>query len=334
MIDEKQTVTGKSRRHFIKAAIASTAGVTGLITEKIYAIDYNAPVPESKGLTGYLNHGNLYVRLNNMHLLCYRAHSAIKYPYFHPLSGPVTGTSLTTESALPYPHHRGLWLGCSTLNGGDYWGGTALGKGQIRSVQLELSESDESSVTFTDQCHWIRDDAESPLEDQRSFRVRAQDDRTHILDCNFELLARQDIEIKKAKHSLFALRAAPDISPAYGGTLLNAEGGEGAKGTYGKPAKWCTYFGNRKVQPDVVEGIAIMNHPTNFDGDCPWFTRNYGHLSPSPFNFLSEPWRLAEGETLRLKYRVVLYAGTPADVGLDDLYDHWIQHDHDAQASS
>ena len=43
-----------------------------------------------------------------------------------------------------------------------------------------------------------------------------------------------------------------------------------------------------------------MDHPNNFGGDCPWFTRDYGHLSPSPFNFLDQPWRMEPGETLTL----------------------------------
>jgi hypothetical protein len=67
-----------------------------------------------------------------------------------------------------------------------------------------------------------------------------------------------------------------------------------------------------------------MDHPKNFGGNCPWFTRDYGHLSPSPFNFLDEPWRMEEGEMLKLKYRVALHAGTPQEADLDTIYDQWI----------
>jgi len=47
-------------------------------------------------------------------------------PIFYPLGGPATGLSLLAESALPCPHHRGLWLGCQPLIDGDYWGDTSL----------------------------------------------------------------------------------------------------------------------------------------------------------------------------------------------------------------
>jgi hypothetical protein len=74
----------------------------------------------------------------------------------------------------------------------------------------------------------------------------------------------------------------------------------------------------------VVEGIALMDHPDNPWAPCPWFTRDYGHLSPSPFGFLDRPWRLDRGQSIRLRYRVVLHGGTPDDADLDGVYDRWI----------
>ena len=38
----------------------------------------------------------------------------------------------------------------------------------------------------------------------------------------------------------------------------------------------------RAGRPDIVEGIAVMTHPKNPFRSI-WFTRDYGHLSPSPF---------------------------------------------------
>jgi hypothetical protein len=67
-----------------------------------------------------------------------------------------------------------------------------------------------------------------------------------------------------------------------------------------------------------------MDHPKNFGGNCPWFTRDYGHLSPSPFAFLEKPWTLAKGQSLDLNYRVVLFAGTPQQASLDSIYRQWV----------
>lgn len=104
---------------------------------------------------------------------------------------------------------------------------------------------------------------------------------------------------------------------------MNSRGQVGAAATYGQAAEWCGYHGPRR-HSNIVEGIAVLNHPENFGGDCPWFTRDYGHLSPSPFNFLPKPWSLEQGESLSLKYCVVMHAGTPQEANLDKVYKEWI----------
>ena len=334
-----------SRRKFAKTSIVVAIGAQGMLMPQNFIDSWQHPHdvklakvkkddwrhrwnekqdPQAKGLTGYLNHGNLLVRYNNLPLLNYRASQTLKYPYFSPLNGPKSGLSLTTESGLPYPHHRGLWLGCEPMDGGDYWGPTPLSVGQIRSTDLKMQDSGNDSIRFTDYCKWIRDDTESPLEDRRTFEVFVPNKHIRLLDCEFEIIALKDISISSAKHAFFAIRCAPDIAPTYGGTLMNSEGDIGAEGTYGQPARWCTYFGPRSLRPDIVEGIAVMDHPDNFGGISPWFTRDYGHLSPQPFNFLKEPFQMSKGETLVLKYRIVLYAGTPSQANLDALYEQWI----------
>lgn len=320
-----------SRRRFVQASIGTAIGVGGFAGPRILWGDWRhrwnlRTDPAADGLTGYLNHGNVFVRFNNLPLLGYRAQPALKYPYIAPLHGPASGLPLTTESSLPYPHHRSLWLGCEPMDGGDYWSDGALSRGHIRSMNLQMNEPpDDGTLSFTDHCEWVREGADSPLEDVRKFRVRVPNKRVRLLECHFSLTARKDLEIGRAKHSFFAIRCAPDIAPTYGGTLLNSEGDEGAEGTYGKPTKWCSYFGPRRLRPDVVEGIAIMDHPENFGGECPWFTRDYGHLSPQPFVFRDKPYHLSRGEILELKYCVVLHAGTPKQAGLDAIYQQWVR---------
>ena len=68
-----------------------------------------------------------------------------------------------------------------------------------------------------------------------------------------------------------------------------------------------------------------MDHPKNPWAPCPWFTRDYGHLSPSPFNFRDKPWTMGKGESIRMKYRVALHAGTPAEANLDEVYKQWLR---------
>ncbi len=312
-----------TRRTALKAGLA--AGLTAASwPHRAQAIDYTQPVEEAKGLTAYLKDGEVQLRWENMPLMVYRAKPAQKYPYFYPLNGLGSGMSLTTESALPYPHHRGLWLGCEPMNGGDYWADNGLESGHIKSIGLDLGTTTPQSAEILDRCQWVRQGAPSPLSDEREFKVTVLDDKVWVIDADLKVKANQDIEIERAKHSFFAIRAASDISCTYGGTLENSEGGQGAEGTYGKEARWCGYYGKRRYQPEVVEGIAVMTHPDN-PWKPIWFTREYGHLSPSPLNFLDEPWRLAKGKTLQLKYRVVLHVGTQKEADLESVYKQWIE---------
>jgi hypothetical protein len=286
------------------------------------AVDYEKPAPGSEKLTAEQSNGLMLFRWNNRTLGTYRALASQKFPYFYPLAGPATGVSLVAESALPYPHHRGIWLGCQPLNEGDYWGDTPLDKGQIRTTALQLGKAGPQSAAFTNACEWVRPDAPSPLEDKRTFTIQYVDPKLWWLDADITVTARQDVTIKQAKHSFFALRVISQLSPLYGGVLSNSEGGTGAEGTYGKPARWCGYHG--KTYADVVEGLAVMDHPENPWAPCPWFTRDYGHFSPSPFAFLKQPWTLPNGKSIRMRYRVVLHSGTPRQAGLDALYRKWI----------
>ena len=311
----------------IGAAVGAASALPAWLGSPACAIDFTTPVPEANDLTAYNNHGQILLRYNNQIAAAYRANPAQKYPYFCPLVGPLSGSSLTTESALPYPHHRGLWLGCDPLAGGNYWSDGPLSEGQIRSTGIEIVEGKQTpnSVVFSDRCEWIRANAPSPCSDVRQISFAVRDERIRTLDFRVQLTAAIDLEIRRAKHSFFAMRCAPDISPMYGGVLMNSEGGVGAEGTYGKPASWCGYHGRRATQEKVVEGIAIMDHPENPWAPCPWFTREYGHLSPSPFNFLKKPWTLAAGESIDLRYRVVLHVGDPKEADLDGLYDQWVR---------
>ncbi|WP_425395118.1 PmoA family protein [Aeoliella sp.] len=284
-----------------------------------------APPPEgAEFLTAYPYGGQILLRWNNHIVAAYRANPEQKYPYLGNLAGPASGLSLTTESSLPYPHHRGVWLGCDPLHGGDYWKDSSHDRGQVRTTRLEVLDQSPTAVSLANDCTWERPGQSALLDDSRTIKFHVVDEERRTIDFDITLTAKQDISIGKAKHSFFALRVAPDLAPQNGGTLVNAEGLVGEAETYGQPTRWCDYYGARAQRPDVVEGIAVMDHPENPWAPCPWFTRDYGHLSPSPFNFLGKKWQLANGESIRLRYRVVLHAGSPKEADLNGLWGDWV----------
>ncbi len=323
----KKDINGPVRRRdFLKASAAVVAVPAVLEATANTASAQPRPVPGAEKLTVYqveADNPHVWVRWGNDLLTSYRAHHTQKYPYMYPVTGPVSGLSLTTETSLPYPHHRSLLFACDRVNGGNYWQSN-LAAGQILSTGPKLRKVDEMSAEILDACEWKKPGGPVVSRDERKITIRVVDERTRFLDFDIRWIAVEDITINKTNHSLFSIRAAGDISVWGGGTLINSEGQLGEKATFGKPAAWCGYHGKRKVAADVVEGIAVFDHPENPWNPSPWFTRDYGFISPTPFNFITKPWQLPAGESVRLRYRVVLHAGDHKDAALDDLHKAWV----------
>ncbi|GHT23592.1 hypothetical protein FACS189419_07760 [Planctomycetales bacterium] len=281
---------------------------------------------------GKLQLHQLWIRKDNVVLTSYNAQPTLKYPYFNPLAGPVSGLSLTSDSARPWPHHRALFFGCDRVNGGNYWQ-ESLSRGQIISQgpQFNKESLTPKSGTIIDKCLWKKGTEDPIIEDERKFTLRLLDDKRYIIDAEINLTALTDITIQNTNHGLFGIRCAPELAPAGGGNMLSSEGSTSQAETLGKPAKWIAFFGKRPISGvDITEGIAVFcpskePHPTF--KNCPWFTRDYGNISPTPMNFLNEmkmnPFNLPKGEELKLRYRVVAFTGTPQDAGLNDLWEEW-----------
>jgi len=279
--------------------------------------------PEGKGLTTYQLGPQIWVRWNNRLLTCYRAHRSQKYPYLYPVAGPLTGLSLTDETALPYPHHRSLFFGCDRVNGGNYWQ-EELPTGQILSTGPSLGRATAESVEILDTCDWQKPGGPVVMKDARKLTVTVASRQVYFIDWEIRWTAVEGVKVLKTNHSLFALRAAADLTPNGGGQLLNAEGQSGEKATFGKPSAWCDFHGPREnLAGAVVEGVAILDHPKNPWSPCPWFTRDYGFISPTPLNFIEQPWELAAGKSVTLRYRVVAHAGDPEKAGLAGIYQAW-----------
>ena len=275
----------------------------------------------------------LWVLQNNAVLLSYRAHPSQKYPFFSPMTGPISGLPLVTETARPWPHHRGVFFGLDRVNGGNYWQGD-LADGQIVSQGPSFAQENgqykvsETTVEMVDRCFWQRRTDDPIIEDRRQFVVKVLDERRYILDVDFVVKALTDVTVQNTNHGLFGVRCSHDLSPAGGGTLESSEGVKGEVETYGKPARWLAFYGKRaKLKEEIVEGIAVFcpsKAPHPRFANCPWFTRDYGNISPTPMNWLgNDPFIMSKGEELNLRYRVVAFGGAPKDADLDGLWEEF-----------
>ena len=315
-----------TRRNFLQSA---SACVAMSLVKPLSAAESLKPTSsltaDSQGLTTYQSGPQIWIRWNNRLLTSYRAHGSQKLPYMYPLAGPTSGLSLTSETGLPYPHHSSLYFGCDRVNGCNFWQ-EGFERGQIVSQGPSFGKMTRNSVEILDTCLWKKPGAEPVMKDKRRILVTVASPQIRFIDWEIEWSAIENVVIQKTNHSLFAARAAFDIVPTGGGVLQNAEGLKGEKATFGKPSAWCDFSGKRAdIGSNIIEGIAIMEHPKNPWPSCPWFTRDYGFMSPTAFNFMEKTWELESGKSVKLCYRVVLHAGDSQDAGLAGLFNDWIK---------
>lgn len=237
-----------------------------------------------------------------------------KYPFFYPLNGPVSGGSVTSMRNAVYPHHTSLFFGCDQVNGGNYWQ-EGLERGRIISVNAQIEKQGGDSVIITDECIWSRPGALSPVKDSRRYIITNPSESFYQIDVEIKMEMLMDVVIRKTNHSLFSARMAADLAVTNGGTMINAEGESGEKATFGKKSAWIDYYGKRGNE---VEGLAIMQHPSNPWYPSPWFTRDYGFMSPTPMYWPAndKDTSMEKGTTLVLRYRVLVHKGTHLDADI------------------
>ena len=276
--------------------------------------------PKKRVLTAELQDDMIIVRIDEATFTCYRCAAGQKLPYFYPVNGPLSGLSLTTESSLPYPHHRSLWFGADRVNGGDYWQ-EGNDRGQIVSRGPRVLQGGPDAVRIRDVCDW-RQPGQAPIVlDTREIVITAPSDLLRIIDFSVTLEAPADVKIERSNHSLFSARVAAALAVNAGGALVNAEGLSGEKATAGAPSPWMDYSGTRF---GLTEGLAIFDAPGNLWFPSKWFTRDYGFFSPTNLNWVDDNGvRLKSGEALTFRYRVVVHAGNAGQAGISDLFSRW-----------
>lgn len=261
------------------------------------------------------------VTINNKFFTSYVFSEDEKYPFFYPVNGPVSGGSVTSMRNAVYPHHTSLFFGCDLVNGGNYWQEGLL-RGRIISVNAEIIKQGGDTLIITDECIWSRPGAISPVKDTRRYIITAPSETESRIDVEIKMEMLSDVTIKKTNHSLFSARMAADLAVTNGGTMINAEGIKGEKETFGKKSPWMDFYGKRG---NATEGLAILQHPSNPWYPSPWFTRDYGFMSPTPMYWPENDKEmfLKKGTVLNLRYRVLVHSGDHVQAGIAKSFEEY-----------
>jgi hypothetical protein len=219
--------------------------------------------------------------------------------------------SVAAEKDRDHPHQRSLWFTHGDVNGIDFW---SEGKGRIVHREFVKVQGGPEATIVTKNDWRSPNDNTKLLEDERTFVFGGDADKRWI-DVTVSLTAANDpVVFGDTKEGSFGVRVPSSmrVESFKGGKIVNSDGKENLA-AWGKPAAWVDYHG--PVEDEAL-GIAILNHPSSFRFPTHWHVRTYGLFAANPFG-LSDftggkekgQYTLPPGETMKLRYRVLLHKG-------------------------
>ena len=255
-------------------------------------------------------------------------------PFFHPLKA---GTSdITSVSPDDHPWHLGLWFSWKYINGVNYWEyergknvkpWNFRGETEVKDISFEKGRDHSCNITLEIAYH--EKGGPDLLHETRKLYVSKPDDSgKYFIDYDMTFVATADTVIldrtplpgeKHGKsyggYAGLSVRFNQDYwSPHF----IDPAGVDEDK-LHGRSMPWL-YFGFKTLTGENA-GAAIFDHPGNLNYPTPWFIVN---SSKEPFYYISPavifkaPHVMHNGDTLRLRYRVMLY---PGEVTKENLLD-------------
>jgi hypothetical protein len=253
-------------------------------------------------------------------------------PILWPIIGP-TGKRVTRnwpmekgvagETDRDHPHQRSMWFTHGNVNGIDFW---SEGKGRIEHREFVKVEGGPEATIITRNDWLSPDGSKLQCQDERTLKFGGDASRRWI---DFEIAIKAvngPVVFGDTKEGSFGLRVASSMrveaKPA-GGRIINSEGKTNGL-AWGKPAAWVDYYGPVEGEP---AGIAILNHPSSFGFPTHWHVRTYGLFAANPFGLhdftngeKKGEYTLPAGETLKLRYRVLLHKGDEKEGHVAEAY--------------
>jgi hypothetical protein len=251
--------------------------------------------------------GQLVIRIGGQEYTRYQFGAPRWKPYLFPLRA-ANGLSLLANEPTDHRHHHGFWVGHGRVDDVDCWL-ERHNSGKILHKKFDSINPGAEAGGFTEACDWVAPDGSVVLTDTRAFTFYDAPSEARMFD--FELVLRapgpQPVTLWPTNEAgLPHIRMAEGLTVRTGGTITNAEGKTNERETYRQRSPWLDCSGRLGR---LSCGLAVFDYPGNPDYPTPWFTRDYGPISPNYGFFQEDPIVLAPRKTLRLRYRVYTHSG-------------------------
>jgi hypothetical protein len=242
-----------------------------------------------------------------------RAPNGMQVTRHHP---PIEGQDLVDHDTF----HPGIWMSFGDISGSDYWRIMA----PVRHVKfVERPKGGDGKGTFAVRNKYLdqKDPSKVVCEEvaRYTFLTRPEGyliiwDSTFSSDKEFAFGDQEEMGLgfRVATPLRVEKKSEGDLPPG-NGTIVDSEGRKNGDEVWGNSADWCDYSGTIAGQH---VGITLFCHPKNFRPS--WFhARDYGLLEANPFGRQAfgkgdkSSVAIKPGETMRLRYGVLLHAGQP-----------------------
>lgn len=249
-------------------------------------------------------------------------------PFLAPLRAPggvpVTRDVDPVANASDHPHHTSLWYAHGAVNGRDFWRDVpGTGRAALAEV-LEVSPGATVGTIRTRQT-LLDADGKTVATDERTLRVYGRTDR-RVLDYEITWIASHGpLHLGATKEGAFGVRVADSMradGPGGGPGKLVNDAGLANGDVVRHRARWVAFSG---PVGDAVFGLAVLDHPKNPHHPTWWLAREYGLIAANPFGgheLADAPeadceLRVAPGERVTFRYRVIVHRGPTADAGIE-----------------
>jgi len=250
-------------------------------------------------------------------------------PYFFPLCLP-DGTELTALGPKDHRWHYALWFSWKELNHANYWDRSDASKlaGATDVLTARAAPKRDHSARFELTLSYHPDGGPSILSEKRTITVSPPaKDGSYRIDWSAVFTAGAEPVFMKGGVSGggYAGMSARMAQNSRDWRLVNSEGIEDtacpgmAKNLNGKRARWEDFSLVDKASGKTA-GIAILEHPKSFRHPTQWHNivdekHPFGYFSPAPL--WSEPYTLPAGQSLTVRYRILVHPGRPDKLAIE-----------------
>ena len=301
------------------------------LTPTTYGIEVKTP--DDRVVLEYLTMKPEDVRLTSTSAAC-----------FHPVNTP-SGERVTALAPDDHPHHRGIFLGWQAsefrepsnlknygphsphravnISRADFWGWGEFAPREGRVIQnrdVKLTRADSDHLEMEIHNEWLV--RNQKRLDEIIIATVAEREGVYVLDLEFRLTPVVDYVLDRAAFGGFTVQARKDGESYF----ANAAGKvELPDPHYSMPdlnwpaAPWYDYSIRLKGDGKTL-GVAVIDHPRN--PTTTW--HNSTHLwMLHPVITAGGPFTIPHGETLVLRYRVVVHDGETPTALLEKLSAQW-----------